>query len=321
MSRDGRVRSGSVVFPLLLIAVGFLFLLWRWLPNFDPWPVLMQYWPLLLILIGAGMFWDRVQRQRHPESAPAFPVGSTLGTIAFLIVLAFLLWHGRAFAGARWRIPPDGKNVSTSRSHESKTLELQGAKAVHMTVEMPAGELRLDGGSNHLLEVDFSYSSSWGAPEVDYSVSNGVGQLSINQDKGGTLIGNSENTWTLKVNDTTPLELKVDVGAGRGDFRLAKVNLTRLELNIGAGQANVDLTGERAKDLRAEIQGGVGEAIVRLPRKIGVVAEVHGGLGSVDVHGLKEEDGQYVNEAYGKAPNTIRLSVQGGIGHIKLEQE
>jgi len=40
------------------------------------------------------------------------------------------------------------------------------------------------------------------------------------------------------------------------------------------------------------------------------------------VRGLKEEDdGQYVNAAYGKAPNTIRLTVEGGIGHIRLEQE
>ena len=79
--------------------------------------------------------------------------------------------------------------------------------------------------------------------------------------------------------------------------------------------------GERAKDLEAEIQGGVGEATIRLPKNVGVVATVHGGLGSIDTHGLKEEDGQYVNEAYGKSPTTIHLSVNGGIGSIKLQQQ
>jgi hypothetical protein len=321
MSRDGRVRSGSIVFPILLIAVGFLFLLWRWLPDFDPWPVIWKYWPLLLILMGGGMFWDRMQSQRNPGSAPAFPVGSTIGTVVFLLVLSFLLWRGFAFEGGRWTDWGKGINVSASRGHESKAVELGAAKAVRMNVEMPAGELRLEGGSPKLLEADFFHSGSWGAPEVNYGVNAGVGQLTINQEKGGQMIGNTDNTWNLKVSDATPLELKVDVGAGRGDFRLAKVNLTRLELNIGAGQANVDLTGERAKDLEATIQGGVGEAVVRLPKNIGVIATVHGGLGSVDVHGLKEEDDKYVNAAYGKAPSTIRLTVEGGIGHIKLEQE
>ncbi|MGB7727008.1 MAG: hypothetical protein WBL50_03175, partial [Candidatus Acidiferrum sp.] len=123
------------------------------------------------------------------------------------------------------------------------------------------------------------------------------------------------------VNNHVPLELEIDVGAGRGDLNLANVDLTRLELNIGAGQANVDLTGERGKDLQAEIHGGVGEAVIRLPKNVGVVATVHGGLGSVDVHGLKEEDGEYTNAAYGKAPSTIHLTVEGGIGHIRLEEE
>jgi len=319
MSQQGRTRSGSVVFPLLLIALGTLFLLWRWLPDFDPFPVLWKYWPLFLILVGAGMMWDSIQRHREPQSAPAFPVGSMIGTLLFLIVLTSLLWHHHSTHRMHWT---DWDTVSTGQSnHDTKTVSLQGAKAVHMNLEMPAGELRLEGGAHQLLEAEFYRSGSWGVPQVDYSVENGVGSLTINQEKGGQIVGHSDNTWSLKVNDTTPIELKVDVGAGKGDFHLAKVNLTRLELNIGAGQATVDLTGERAKDLQAEIHGGVGEAIVRLPKNVGVVATVHGGLGSVDVHGLKEEDGQYTNAAYGKSPNTLHLTVEGGIGHIRLEQE
>ncbi len=319
MPQQGRPRSASVVFPLLLIAFGTLFLLWRWLPDFDPFPVLWKYWPLFLILVGAGMIWDRAQRHRDPQAPPSFPVGSMLGTLAFLIVLSFLLWHHHSIHRLHWT---NWDTVPTGSSrHDTKTVDLQGAKAVHVNLEMPAGELRLEGGAHHLLEAEFYRSGSWGEPEVDYSVEDGLGSLTINQEKGGQIVGNSDNTWTLKVDDETPIELKVDVGAGKGEFHLAKVNLTRLELNIGAGQANVDLSGERAKDLQAQIHGGVGEAIVRLPKNVGVVATVHGGLGSVDVHGLKEEDGEYTNAAYGKSPSTIHLTVEGGIGHIRLEQE
>jgi len=320
MSHEGRTRSGSVVFPLLLIAFGTLLLLWRWLPDFDPFPVLWKYWPLFLILVGGGMLWDRAQRHRDPQSAPSFPVGSTIGTVLFLVFLTLLLWHHHSTHRLHWTNWDVVSNGSSS--HETKTVNLQGAKAVHMNLEMPSGELRLQGGAQQLLEADFYRSGSWGIPEVNYSVENGVGSLTINQEKNGPIIGNSpQNIWSLKVNDTTPIELKVDVGAGKGDFHLAKVNLTSLELNIGAGQANVDLTGERVKDLRAEIHGGVGEAIVRLPKNVGVVATVHGGLGSVDVHGLREEDSQYVNAAYGRSPNTLRLTIEGGIGHIRLEEE
>jgi hypothetical protein len=316
MSSNGRVRSTSVVFPLLLIGFGVLLLMWRWLPYFDPWPVLWRYWPLLLILVGAGMFWDRAQRRSDPAGAPAFPVGSTIGTVLFLIIMTILLMHGRHNMRRDWM------NVSAGpRSHQTEVVDLKDAKAVRMMVHLPAGQLTIQGGADRLLEAEFYQGSAWSAPSVDYSVEKGVGQLDINQQSGNQWGGNSENTWKLKLSNQVPLELKVDVGAGRGDLNLSRIDLTRLEVNIGAGQANVDLTGERAKDLHAEIHGGVGEAIVRLPKNVGVVATAHGGLGSIDVHGLREEGGEYVNAAYGKSPNTLHLTVEGGIGHIKLEQE
>jgi len=314
MAQNRGVRSSSVVFPLLLIGFGCLVLISRAMPNFDPWPVLGRYWPLLLILIGAGMVLDRSRRLQHPEEPAMFPIGSTLGTSAFLVILAFLLWHGHAFA-RQWPSP------SMTMVHRQQAIDAKGAKAVRMSVKMPAGELIMKGGADQVLQADFSYGGSWNEPQIEYAVSDGVGRLDITQQSGGTLMIKSDNTWSLKVNDAIPLDLEVDVGAGRGEFHFAKVNLTRLELNIGAGQADVDLSGERAKDLEAEIQGGVGEATIRLPKNVGVVATVHGGLGSIDTRGLKEEDGQYVNEAYGKSPSTIRLTVKGGIGSIKLQQE
>jgi hypothetical protein len=317
MSRDGRVRSTSVVFPLLLIGIGLLFLLWRWLPYFDPWPVLWKYWPLLLILVGAGMFWDRAQRRNDPQGAPVIPVGSTIGTLLFLVIMAYLLWHGRAFYRHDWM------NVSAgpAREHESQIVDLKGAKAARVVVHMPSGLLSIQGGADELMQADFSQGAAWSAPSIDYHVDNGFGTLTIDQQSGSQFVGHSDNTWKLKLSESVPVELEIDVGAGRSDLDLAKLDLTRLQLNIGAGQANVDLTGERSKDLQAQIHGGVGEAVVRLPKSIGVVATVHGGLGSVEVHGLKEEDGEYVNAAYGKSPNTLRLTVEGGIGHIRLEQD
>lgn len=313
MPENRGVRIGSVVFPMLLIAFGALILLTREFPNLDPWPVVQKYWPLILIFAGAGMFWDRSQRLRNPDAPSAFPIGATLGTAIFLLVLLGLIFRGHTYAAREW------PSHSTTKSHKAESIEKKDAKSVRMSIKMPTGDLSMSGGAESLLNADFSFGTSWHEPNIEYSVSNGAGELSIEQEGGGTLMTNSDNTWNLKVNDSVPVDLEIDIGAGRGVFRFAKVDLTRLELNIGAGQADVDLTGERAKDLEAEIKGGVGEATIRLPKDVGVVAIVHGGLGSIDTHGLKEEDGQYVNAAYGKSPTTIHLSVNGGIGSIRLQ--
>jgi N-terminal domain of toast_rack, DUF2154 len=311
-----RVRSTSVVFPILLIAFGALMLLWLWHPNFYPWPVLDKYWPLFLILVGAGMLWDRLHRQRDPQSAPNFPIGSTIGTVLFLIVLAALLWRGHAFDHQDSRFV-----VSAGRAHDTKWIDAKGAKAARVSVQMPVGQLRVQGGAQHLLDADFYHGDAWQTPSIEYSVESGTGDLILSQDGGDKFATNSDNAWNLKLAENIPLDLEIDLGAGHGELNLARIGLSNLKVNIGAGQVNVDLTGERGKDLHAELHGGVGEATVRLPKNIGVVAVVHGGLGSIDVRGLKQEDGQYVNAAYGKSPNTLHLTVEGGIGQIKLEQE
>ncbi len=54
MAQDGNPRRGSLVFPIILITVGALFLFRNWHPGFDPVPILWTYWPLILIFIGVG---------------------------------------------------------------------------------------------------------------------------------------------------------------------------------------------------------------------------------------------------------------------------
>src|SRR5258707_2519252 len=248
MAQDRGVRSSSIVFPVLLIAFGGLVLLSRELPNFDPWPVVGKYGPLILICAGGGMFWDRSHALRSPESPAAFPVGTTLGTFVFWLVLLALIWRGHTFAAREW------PSHSSLKSHRVETVDKKDAKSVRMSVKMPAGDLAMSGGAESLLNADFSFGSSWGAPKIEYSVHNGAGELSIDQDGGGTLVTNSDNTWNLKVNDSIPLDLEIDIGAVRGVLRFPKVDLTRLELNIGAGQGGWDLTRERGKGLEAGLR-------------------------------------------------------------------
>ena len=58
MAQDGNPRRISLVGPLILITIGALFLLHNWRPDFEPWPILATYWPLILIFIGLGKVWD-----------------------------------------------------------------------------------------------------------------------------------------------------------------------------------------------------------------------------------------------------------------------
>ncbi len=314
---DGQpAHRTSLVLPIVLITIGGMFLYANWRPAFDPWPILRNYWPLILIFVGLGKMWDVTRARQNPDGTARSGVslGATFGALAFVLVLVVLFWHGRAFTR-------DRRYYSSDLQHQSRTVDRQGAKSVDVSLETGSGEFNISGGSSHLLDADFNYSGSYETPRVDYNVSNGVGKLSISQDNTTTHFGTTHNEWNLRFSNEVPLELKVEMGAGRGHLRLRDMPVTRLDMTMGAGQADLDLTGDRKNDLVAELEGGVGQVTIRLPRKVGVVVHASGGIGAVEAHGLRHQDDEYTNEAYGKTPATIRLTVQGGVGQISLIEE
>ena len=314
MAQANRSRSASLVFPMVLIAIGAIFLYSNWHPAFDPWPILWTYWPLILIFIGLGTIWDHWRRRQNPEAPAGSSVGAGLGAAAFVLILVLLVWHGRNFR--HWR----GDSVYAMQ-HQSRTVDRQNAKTVNATLEMGAGDLSISGGSSHLLEADFDYRSP-DAPQVDYYVSGTTGELHVSdQDNDRHFGSNSDNEWTLHFANDIPIELKIDMGAGHGNLRLRDIDVTRLRLDIGAGQVDLDLTGDRKSDLTADVEGGVGEANIRLPKNIGVIVNASGGIGTIDAHGLKHDGDDYTNDLYGKSPVTIHLKVEGGVGTINLTQE
>jgi hypothetical protein len=214
-----------------------------------------------------------------------------------------------------------GDRVTTSETRkESKTVALGGAQSVRVSLNMKAGELKVGGGATDLLDADFTYNVPEWKPAVKYEVSGGVGDLEVEQQGSGASGSNTRNDWDVHLSNKAPMEMTVNMGAGRATLTLSGLALSRLELNMGAGETTVDLTGNWKKDLSAQIHGGVGRATIKLPRDVGVHVVAHGGLGSINARGgfIKEGDA-FVNDQYGKSPVTLQIEVEGGVGEINLE--
>ncbi|HZC65585.1 MAG TPA: toast rack family protein [Candidatus Dormibacteraeota bacterium] len=307
----GPPPARPLVFPIILILIGALFLYANWKPGIDPWRIIGTYWPLILIFLGLGKLWDNTRG----GSRQGYSGGLVLALLVVVVIIAVALSHGRSFRRTG--------NSSTHMEHSERTIAVSGAKDVRATVDMSAGELTIGSGAGDLLEASFDQRADM-PPKVDYDRNGDTGVLKISEDDSGAHVvfpGNHDSHWNLRFGGRLPLDLKIDMGAGQGNLNLRGIPVTKLELSIGAGQVNADLTGERKQDLNADIEGGVGEAVIRLPRDIPVEVRASGGIGSIDTHGLKKQGDRYVNDAYGKPGPVIHLKVEGGVGHINLTQE
>jgi hypothetical protein len=309
MGTPGNVRRASITGALFLIVIGVFFLVLNLRPDVDLWTIVFRYWPLILIFIGIGKIFDAILERRDPQHGGETWFSGV--TIAFLVLILL-------FGLAVWR----GHSIKYAEMHSTKALELQGAKTVSATIEMPAGTLDLSGGSPRLLDADFDYNRGTGTPSADYSVSGTEGLLNIREEERSHFhIRTEHDIWGLRFGNDVPLDLKINMGAGQSNLRLNGMNVTHLELNMGAGQLDADFTGSRKSDLVASIEGGVGSATIRLPKDVGVQVRASGGIGSISTDGLRGDGDTYVNEAYGKSSHSIQLTVKGGIGEITLIEE
>lgn len=207
---------------------------------------------------------------------------------------------------------------------ESKVVERAKAAKSEMVVaefNIGAGELNLRGGAKELFEGEFTYNVPDWKPEVTYDGSGFRGRLSVRQAGGKHNFGDIKNIWDVRLANGLPLDLRVRCGAGENRLDLRELTLRSVEVHMGAGSVDVDLRGKPEKDYEVQIEGGVGEATVHLPDNVGVIAEAHGGIGSINVRGLQKEGGRWVSEANRGAKATIRLSVKGGIGEVNILAE
>jgi predicted membrane protein len=124
--------------------------------------------------------------------------------------------------------------------------------------------------------------------------------------------------WDLQLSDKAVIDLEVNCGAGKARLDLGNLDLDSVKVNMGAGEVDVDLRGKPARDYDVHISGGVGKATVWLPRNVGIRADAHGGIGSIDVVGLEKNGDHYENSLYDHSAVNVHVSVDGGIGQIRL---
>jgi len=186
---------------------------------------------------------------------------------------------------------------------------------------MGAGELNVDGGTPKLVDGEFTFNVPAWKPRVDYHSTGSRGDLVIEQTENIGAMGDTQNRWDLKLNDGVLMDLVTHLGAGEARMNLGSLSLRNVELNIGAGEVRMDLRGNPKRGYDVRINGGVGEATVYLPRTVGIEATAQGGIGDIQVRGLEDRNGRWVNAGQENSPVKIHVDVKGGVGQINIIAE
>lgn len=230
-----------------------------------------------------------------------------------------LFWIGLVLVGALLFASCNSALKVDALRTESQAVALGDEAAVRVEINMGAGDLALTGGAQQLLEADFTYNVAKLKPAVKYT----AGKLVVWQPDAEGLpnlrnITNFRNEWDLRLQDQTPMDLRVEMGAGNSHLQLARLPLTQLAVTLGAGTSTLDLRGDWRRNLDVAITSGAANVSLQLPKDVGVRVEVDAGPTLVDAPGLTQEGNVYTNAAYGVSAVTLQIKMDAGIGWINL---
>ncbi|MEO8287320.1 MAG: toast rack family protein [Chloroflexota bacterium] len=251
--------------------------------------------------------------------------GLVAGILAGLVVMAVLVavWAVLWLMGATKAFDRLASVKVGPLLVESNAVPVGKAEAVAVTVEMGQGTLTLQGGAGDLLNADFNYNVNAWKPIVTYNESSTQGALNIGQAHSEGFIRTPDgvrNDWSLRLKDGLPMTLSASLGAGSSTIKLDGLSVSKLDLSSGAGETTLDLTGNWKHNLEATLRTGIGDTTIRLPQDVGVRLTIDGGLSNVSTGGLNHNGKYYTNDAYGKTPVTVEITVQSGIGSVKIER-
>jgi len=201
---------------------------------------------------------------------------------------------------------------------EHHAVERGAAVGARVDIDMSAGELAVKSGATTLFEGDFDFNIATLKPVIAYAVEGSTGALKVSQ---GSASGNYENSWRLSLDETTPVDLHVKLGAGDAELVLGRINLHSLTVRLGAGDLVLDLRGTPARSYSVSVQAGAGDTTIRLPASVGISARTSGIIGDANISGLEKRDGRWINARAEGSAVTIDLAVQHAIGDLRVVAE
>ena len=301
-----RPRRG-VFWPLLLIALGLIFLL----QNFGfitgvSWLAIASLWPLLLVLIGLDIAF-----------AHRWPVPTLVAEVLVIAAgLALVAYSPNLAPGILVFGNGDGSgetDVSVPRGDATQlnlTLNGGGTQSYHVS-----------GGSTQLVEAhstnhDLRLRTS-GTTRTD---------VRLDQVSSGFLRPAGAGDMQIQVASDVPTSLTINVGAGEFDVDLSDVRVTDAHVNVGASSMRFVLP-KPSGDVAIRMNGGASSIAIVVPDGVEARVATTGGLLSLRSDNTRLGSGggsggcvacgsSVETSGYGSAHDRVTVTVSAGASSI-----
>ena len=247
----------GVFWPLLLIALGLVFLL----ANFGfiagvSWLALLSLWPLLLVLIGLDIAFAR-----------RWPVPTLVAEV--LVIAAGLALVAANPGLGRWVAFGGG-----ARGDADVSVPRGGASTMVLSINGGAGRYHVGDGATDLVTA---HSEN---PDLRLRASERGGRADVRIDQigpEGIFRGGSGIDVQIQIASDVPTSFDMNAGAGEFDVDLSDVRVTDARLNTGASTVRLVLP-KPTGDIPVRISAGASTIVLTVPDGVEARISTSGGL-------------------------------------------
>lgn len=251
---NGQVRRGSLFWPLFFIVLGSVFLLKRIHPELPLGRFFAQYWPVLLIALGAFRLIEYFLRRGAPGP---IVTGGEIVAIVFLVLLGLAAsqFYRSGWIHRPWPIDISDLDVYRDTFDFTDQLTQPLKPGSSLTISSPQGDLTIRAGDAAELRVvaqkhivaDRQEDAKKLAGEIHVRVTETPSGMEIRHDFDTTGPGRVKRV-DLEV--TVPARTNLQLSTNRGDIHVSgmqgEIRLTArfgdVELQAIKGKTEVDLS-------------------------------------------------------------------------------
>ena len=251
-------RRRGVFWPLLLIALGLLFLLQTMgFISGVSWLAIASLWPILLILIGLDIAF-----------AGRWPVPTLVAEVLVIAV-------GLALVAYAPNLGPGVFVFGGSGPGESDvTVPRSGATELDLTLNAGATRAyRVSGGATELVQAH--------SADADLRVrTTGTSRLNVRLDQvtpNGFIRPAGEADIQVQVASDVPTSLTINAGAGQFDIDLSDIHVRSADVNVGASSMRFVLP-KPTGDVPIDMNGGASNITLTVPDGVEARISTSGGL-------------------------------------------
>jgi hypothetical protein len=295
-------RRPRVVWPVILITVGALWLLSTTGTIEVDWWRFLRLWPVVLILWGIEVL---------------------LGGRSFLANLLVAILALAVAGGAAFYVVSDvpfrrGEGVGVDRFSEP----LNSIDQAQLDVNMPAGNLVLEsvGDAEDLVRGELDLAGRQ-QPIWRFEKTDGRAEMALAYEDGSwarAFVPGESETWTLQLSPEAEVSLTAQLGAGQLEIDLVGLDISDLEIQNAVGQSVVTMPGEG--NVEGTVRNVIGQLVIEIPRTMAARIRVNRALTSVQVPARFSEvqDGLYETEGWESSEQRVDLTVEVVIGQVTV---